>query len=377
VTRISPHDVLAVVCELSGVPLSTLQSPTRVRPVSQVRAAAAHLLRTQCGLTPREVAPLLGRAAATVRDSSRSARRGLARGGTMAEFIERAWRDLHAADPELVVNSDFSFQASMGRSAAGISPRALPVPHLRDWRRRMGLGQVELARRAGVSRETISRMEHGRPAQLEVILRLAEAVRLPLSVLTASAELDALGSESDQTDERLGEAQARASVAGTEAAIGSRLPMPVPHLRYYRLHAGLSQPQLAQRSGMARETISRLENGRHTRPDVILRLADALLVTANDLTRRTEVDASTVETYRTCTTCGLLKPVRAFVRIRGTPYVYLRCRACRAQRARERYQNDPRERQRQIERARRNRAKRKQAVAEGRGSNRGTSRRPE
>ena len=44
--------------------------------------------------------------------------------------------------------------------------------------------------------------------------------------------------------------------------------------------------------------------------------------------------------------------------IRGTPYVYLRCRACRARRARERYQTDPRERQAQIERVRRNRAKR-------------------
>src|SRR5215467_2672216 len=45
---------------------------------------------------------------------------------------------------------------------------------------------------------------------------------------------------------------------------------------------------------------------------------------------------------RACTDCGLTLPLRAFVRIRSRPHGYYgRCRACRARRARERYQNGP------------------------------------
>ena len=38
---------------------------------------------------------------------------------------------------------------------------------------------------------------------------------------------------------------------------------------------------------------------------------------------------------RTCSDCGLTKPIDAFTPIRGTLYHHRRCKACRADRARE------------------------------------------
>jgi transcriptional regulator with XRE-family HTH domain len=361
VTCASPAEVLAVVCELSGISLDTLRSPTQVRAVSQVRAAATHLLRTQCGLTAGQMGSLLGRSAPTVRESSRSARLALERGGRVAELIERARHVLNRSEPEPAVSLDLRFQTCLGRSTAESLPRTLAVRHLRDCRLRLGLGQAELAQRAGITRETISRLESGRPARLDVVIRLANAAVVPPSVLTGSTELASLTGGLYQADGGSGETQVGAFVSDHETT-GTCLSIAVPHLRRCRLRAGLMQPQLAQRSGMARETLGRLEHGRRTRRDTILRLADALLVAPSELTGCIDLDAFTGETYRTCRSCGVLKSVRGFVPVRGTPYVYLRCRACRARSARERYQRDPRERQAQIERAQRNQAKRKLAA---------------
>ena len=47
--RQTPEEVLTIVTSLSGIPVDTLQSPTQLRSVVQVRAAAAHLLRNHCG----------------------------------------------------------------------------------------------------------------------------------------------------------------------------------------------------------------------------------------------------------------------------------------------------------------------------------------
>jgi DNA-binding XRE family transcriptional regulator len=70
-----------------------------------------------------------------------------------------------------------------------------------------------------------------------------------------------------------GEANTLADVAPADpvAGLGPRLarqpPKPpravlVPHLAEWRTRAGLTQAQLALRSGVARETIARLEHGR-------------------------------------------------------------------------------------------------------------------
>ncbi len=55
--------------------------------------------------------------------------------------------------------------------------------------------------------------------------------------------------------------------------------MDLPHLRRLRQRAVLSQDQLAQRSGVARDTISKLENGqRRAYPSTIRKLATGLEV---------------------------------------------------------------------------------------------------
>ncbi len=74
---------------------------------------------------------------------------------------------------------------------------------------------------------------------------------------------------------------------------------------------------------------------------------------------------------RICTDCGITKPLTAFVRIKNSKNGYYgRCRACRAELARQRYQGDRDVRASDIQRAQRNRALRqaKRAGTAGTGS---------
>lgn len=92
-----------------------------------------------------------------------------------------------------------------------------------------------------------------------------------------------------------------------------------------------------------------------------MRLADCLTVVPGMLTGSpTELDVPVGLAY-TCRSCFARRPARVFLPVKGSPYVYLRCRICRAKRAKERYHSDPEERAAQKERVRRNRQKRKQA----------------
>lgn len=55
--------------------------------------------------------------------------------------------------------------------------------------------------------------------------------------------------------------------------------MDLPHLRSFRQRAVMSQEQLAERSGVARDTISKLESGkRRAYPTTIRKLATGLEV---------------------------------------------------------------------------------------------------
>jgi DNA-binding XRE family transcriptional regulator len=143
-----------------------------------------------------------------------------------------------------------------------------------------------------------------------------------------------------------------------------RAPKPralrLPHLRAWRSRRGWDQAQLAEAAGVARETIGRMEHGRAGRRDVILSLADALDVAPSELTGTADLDALTGLEYQMCKGCRARRRARCFVRVRGTPYLYLRCRMCRAARARERYHASADERAKQLARAQRNYRRRKQ-----------------
>jgi hypothetical protein len=118
-----------------------------------------------------------------------------------------------------------------------------------------------------------------------------------------------------------------------------------------------------RRATIARETIARLEHGRPAQPGTILRLAAALMLAPSELTGSSHPHLLTGKTFRRCKSCDALRPRPGFQAIKNTPYVYLRCRVCRAKRARDRYHADPEERAAQIRRAQRNQLKRRLAVA--------------
>ena len=70
--------------------------------------------------------------------------------------------------------------------------------------------------------------------------------------------------------------------------------------------------------------------------------------------------AQKAEGVLTCKACGATKALTEFLRIKQSRQAYYGpCRACRAERARQRYHTDLLERERQKERVRRNRQRRK------------------
>ncbi len=66
---------------------------------------------------------------------------------------------------------------------------------------------------------------------------------------------------------------------------------PLPHLRDWRNRAGLTQEQLAERAGVARDVVRRAEAGGTVRGAAVAKLARGLGITVHDL--RT-VDPSTL-----------------------------------------------------------------------------------
>ena len=94
---------------------------------------------------------------------------------------------------------------------------------------------------------------------------------------------------------------------GTSTPAGQQRTFAVPHLRHCRTRAGLGQAELPQRTGIGRETLARLENGRRARRDVIIRLADALLIAPSELMQSNDLDGTTGDEYRICWSCGVLR----------------------------------------------------------------------
>ena len=201
-----------------------------------------------------------------------------------------------------------------------------------------GLQVKEVAPLLGRSDQTVC--EFGRKARVALasggeIAQLIEQARKVLAARTpGSADFpNACGVSLDEEPSTL------AAVSPPDVVLVPRLARqppkptrgpPVPYLAEWRQRAGPTQAHLAQRAGLARETIVRAENGRSPRPDVIVRLAEALVLAPSMLTGTAELDTLTDEAYLACTSCGAFRPVRGFVAIRGTSYFHRRCRACRA-----------------------------------------------
>lgn len=51
---------------------------------------------------------------------------------------------------------------------------------MREKRKKLGLRQLDLARMAGVSRPTVIRIEEGRMPRYDVMIRIAEILKMPL-----------------------------------------------------------------------------------------------------------------------------------------------------------------------------------------------------
>ena len=193
--RQTPEEVLTIVTSLSGIPVDTLQSPTQRRSVVQVRTAAAHLLRSVCKLPVKRVAPLLGRSDQTVCECSRKAGLALVTGGRIAELIKQTRLVLDRTEPDVAASPAVETQSCDGdtfdRTANDADPPTRPVPQstpaisLRYWRRQANLTQPQLARRAGVARETIARIENGRLASWVVLTRLADVLQVPPTALAS------------------------------------------------------------------------------------------------------------------------------------------------------------------------------------------------
>ncbi len=62
---------------------------------------------------------------------------------------------------------------------------------------------------------------------------------------------------------------------------------------------------------------------------------------------------------RICTDCDQARPLDESLSIRGTPYVYGRCRVCRNARARERYYSTPESRAAEVARSWKNKQRRR------------------
>jgi transcriptional regulator with XRE-family HTH domain len=302
------------------------------------------LLRTEAGLSATETGQVLGRSRATVRDLSRLVARGQ-RGGDLVASARRV----------LDRRSD-----RRERPSPVWMPR--PLPELKRCRIAAGVTQEELAGRARVVRETLCKIERGRPATRETVRRLAAALADPPGVLAGTvtgtrcepeppfAEPEstrtlpsAPGVEPAPVMDHPGGARLAAQPARAITDRGApRVSRRLPGLRQWRTQAGLMQQQLASRADLARETLIRIEHQQQgARSATIQRLAEALLVAPSMLTGSSDLDALIDEPLRTCTDCGALRPARALLPIAGTPYVYGRCRLCRNRHNRERYYSAP------------------------------------
>lgn len=140
--------------------------------------------------------------------------------------------------------------------------KGTPLPYLRAWRRYAHLSQGMLADVAGLSSSCLSLLEHGhRGAAPSTIHKLADALHIAPKQLVEECPMVIRGPRSER---------------GPNTAL--------PYLRAWRTRAYLSQARLAEKAGVAEDTVKSIERGRERAQCTTLHaLAEALEITPQQL----------------------------------------------------------------------------------------------
>jgi DNA-binding XRE family transcriptional regulator len=165
--RPAPERVLEVVAEVTEIPVGTLLGPSCAHAVSRGRNLAMYLLRCEAGCTVAEVGRLLGRGSAAVIKQARTvARDGR---GTYRAHVDRARAMLGAGRQAAALRTRPASPRSLGGYLVGLAAA----------RGAAGLNKKKLAERAGITRETVSRLESlRRPAEPATVRALAAALHV-------------------------------------------------------------------------------------------------------------------------------------------------------------------------------------------------------
>ena len=177
--RPTQSGVLRAVAAAARLPIETIVGPGRARPAAQARAVAAYLLSNDAGLAVLDVARVVHRKTGTVTQLIRSVDQAIGSAEPQAELLNAARRLLRNG-------------ISTGRQYPPLPYGTAAVrllPGLLACRLAVGLTQAELAERAGITRETLARLERlRRRARPETVDTLAEALGEPSASLTAGTE---------------------------------------------------------------------------------------------------------------------------------------------------------------------------------------------
>ncbi|MGZ6347967.1 MAG: helix-turn-helix domain-containing protein [Ktedonobacterales bacterium] len=131
---------------------------------------------------------------------------------------------------------------------------------IRRWRLALSMSQAELESRCGVSRVSLSYIESGE--------------RTPHPATLLKIVIDGFGVTLDEFLEHDPEVAPR-----KERATG----MPMPNLRDWRTHRGLTMKQVADVTGVTPSTISHVERGGNASPRLYAMLLHYLRISAEDL----------------------------------------------------------------------------------------------
>jgi DNA-binding XRE family transcriptional regulator len=173
VERPPPERVIEAVAAASSVPSWMLFSPRRSPNLAKPRAAALYLLRQEAGLRSGDVARLTGRKRETVHRVTQQVAFAVGHDEQLADLIRRAQRLL--ASPHL---NGQAYDAPPWSRSAGL------LLGLEAARIAAGLTKTELARRAGITAETLIRVERlQRATSASTLSKLATALEIPTPLL--------------------------------------------------------------------------------------------------------------------------------------------------------------------------------------------------